>query len=99
MSSLKDRIEGLRKSLAEASARAADAKALEELRTAFLGRKKGHITLLFEDLKSVPAEEKREAGRLINELKVLFEDRIAAVESRASGNRGRSGTAAASVRT
>jgi phenylalanyl-tRNA synthetase alpha chain len=69
MSSLKDRIEGLRKAFEEAAAKAADAKALEELRTAFLGRKKGHITLLFEDLKSVPVEEKREAGRLVNELK------------------------------
>ncbi len=75
MSSLRDRIEGLRKSFDEASARAADAKALEELRTAFLGRKKGHVTLLFEDLKSVPAEEKREAGRLINELKSPLDGR------------------------
>jgi len=94
MSSLKDRIEGLRKSLAEASVRAADAKALEELRTAFLGRKKGHITLLFEDLKSVPAEERREAGRLINDLKVFVQDRIAAVESRVRETAAVSGTAA-----
>jgi phenylalanyl-tRNA synthetase alpha chain len=84
MSSLKDRIEGLRKSFAEVSAAAADAKALEELRTAFLGRKKGHITLLFEDLKSVPAEERREAGLLINELKRSVTIRLDAIEAQFS---------------
>jgi phenylalanyl-tRNA synthetase alpha chain len=82
MSSLKDRIEALRKSFEDAAAGAADAKALGELRTAFLGRKKGHVTLLFEDLKSVPAGEKREAGRLVNELKGLVQDRLEALESR-----------------
>jgi phenylalanyl-tRNA synthetase alpha chain len=76
MASLKDRIEGLRKSFEDAAAGVRDAKALEELRTAFLGRRKGHVTLLFEDLKSVPAEEKREAGRLINEFKEFVTKRL-----------------------
>jgi len=69
MASLKDRIEGLRKAFEDGLLKAGDARSLEELRTAYLGRKKGHVTLLFEDLKSVPAEEKREAGRLVNEFK------------------------------
>jgi len=82
MATLKDRIDGLRKTLEESAHAAADAKALEELRTAFLGRKRGHVTLLFEDLRSVPAEEKREAGRLVNEFKELIQERLAAVEAR-----------------
>ncbi len=82
MSSLKDRIEGLRKAFDEAAREAGDAKSLEELRTAFLGRKRGHVTLLFEELKSAPAEEKREAGRLVNELKNDVQDRIAETEGR-----------------
>ena len=69
MASLKDRIEGLRKAFEDGLLKAGDARSLEELRTVFLSRKKGHVTLLFEDLKSVPAEEKREAGRLVNEFK------------------------------
>lgn len=69
MASLKDRIEGLRKAFEDGLLKAGDARSLEELRTVFLSRKKGHVTLLFEDLKSAPAEEKREAGRLVNEFK------------------------------
>jgi phenylalanyl-tRNA synthetase alpha chain len=82
MANLKDRIEGLRKALEDAALKAGDTRSLEELRTAFLGRKKGHVTLLFEDLKSVAAEDKREAGRLINEFKNHVQERIVAVEGR-----------------
>jgi phenylalanyl-tRNA synthetase alpha chain len=83
MADLKDRIEGLRKEFEAAALKAGDAKAVEELRTAFLSRKRGHITLLFEDLKSVPSEEKREAGRLVNELKTAVVDRLQALEAEA----------------
>ena len=83
MADLKDRIEGLRKEFEAAALKAGDAKAVEELRTAFLSRKRGHITLLFEDLKSVPAEDKREAGRLVNELKTAVVDRLQALEAEA----------------
>ena len=82
MSSLKDRIEGLRKAFDEAVLKASDATALEELRTAFLGRKRGHVTLLFEELKSAPPEDRREAGRLVNEFKNDVQGRIAEVEGR-----------------
>jgi phenylalanyl-tRNA synthetase alpha chain len=37
--------------------------------------------LLFEDLKSAPAEERREAGRLANELKSAVVDRLQALEA------------------
>jgi phenylalanyl-tRNA synthetase alpha chain len=81
MASLKDRVDGLRKEFDHAARKAADAKSLEDLRTAFLGRKRGHITLLFEELKSVPPEEKREAGRLANELKNAVAERLQALET------------------
>jgi phenylalanyl-tRNA synthetase alpha chain len=81
MANLKDRIDGLRKAFEDAAHKAGDAKSLEELRTAFLGRKRGHITLLFEELKSVAPEEKREAGRLVNELKGFVSDRLQALEA------------------
>jgi phenylalanyl-tRNA synthetase alpha chain len=83
MSSLKDRIEGLRKAFDEAAPKAGDAKSLEELRTAFLGRKKGHVTLLFEELKSAPAEDRREAGRLVNEFKSFVQERLQVLEAEA----------------
>ena len=79
MANLKDRVEGLRKAFEEAALKADDAKSLEELRNAFLSRKKGHVTLLFEDLKSVPAADKREAGRLVNEFKTFVQDGLQAL--------------------
>jgi phenylalanyl-tRNA synthetase alpha chain len=79
MANLKDRIDGLRKEFEAAALKAGDAKALEELRTAFLSRKRGHITLLFEDLKSVPAEEKGGAGQLINEFKEFVQGQLRAI--------------------
>jgi phenylalanyl-tRNA synthetase alpha chain len=81
MANLKDRIDGLRKAFEDAALKAGDAKSLEELRTAFLGRKRGHVTLLFEELKSVAPEEKREAGRLVNELKGFVSDRLQVLEA------------------
>ncbi|MEN6310744.1 MAG: phenylalanine--tRNA ligase subunit alpha [Acidobacteriota bacterium] len=69
MATLKDRIEGVRSEFEKGAAAARDERALEELRTLYLGRKKGLVTGLFEELKAVPPEEKREAGRLVNELK------------------------------
>jgi len=91
MANLKDRIDAVRREFDEAARTAADARSLEELRTAFLGRKRGRITLLFEELKSASAEEKRDAGRLINELKIFVQDRIdvADVNVRAKAAEGR----------
>lgn len=81
MASLKDRIEGLRRAFEDGLLKAGDARSLEELRTAFLSRKKGHVTLLFEELKSAAAEEKREAGRLVNEFKNFVVARLEGLEA------------------
>jgi phenylalanyl-tRNA synthetase alpha chain len=86
MADLKDRIEGLRKAFEQEALKAGDAKSLEELRTAFLGRKKGHVTLLFEDLKTVPAEDKREAGRQVNAFKAFVQDGLLVLEGKVRSN-------------
>jgi phenylalanyl-tRNA synthetase alpha chain len=83
MADLKDRVEGLRKAFEAEALKVGDAKSLEELRAAFVGRKKGHVSLLFEDLKTVPAEDKREAGRLVNALKIFVQDGLQALEGKA----------------
>jgi len=82
MANLKDRVDGLRQAFEEAALKVSDGRSLEDLRTAFLGRKRGHITLLFEELKSVPAPDKREAGRLVNEFKAAVLGRLEALEAR-----------------
>jgi phenylalanyl-tRNA synthetase alpha chain len=57
--------------LKEVSACRADKDAVEALRIKYLGRK-GIITELFKQMSSVSAEERPEAGRLINVLKESF---------------------------
>jgi phenylalanyl-tRNA synthetase alpha chain len=49
---------------------------LENFRIKFIGTK-GSIKELFNDLKSVPNEEKKEIGQLMNGLRMLAEDRFA----------------------
>ncbi len=54
---------------------AADKQAVEDLRIKYLS-KKGFISQLMVDFRSVPAEMKREIGQKINELKNLATDKI-----------------------
>lgn len=54
-------------------------QALKGLHDAFLGRKSGHITGLMKTLATLPPEEKREFGALVNTLKTEIE---AALENR-----------------
>ena len=82
---LKDRILALRREFEAAAGAVNDAKALEDLRILYLGRKNGRVTLLFEELKSVSGEEKREAGRLINDFKALVQSRLEALREKGSG--------------
>lgn len=59
---------------------AADATAAEEFRIRFLGRK-GLLQDLFLDLKAAPAEEKRELGKLMNDLKNAAEEKTAILKT------------------
>jgi len=52
----------------------ADPKSLEEFRIHFLGSK-GIVKNLFGELKSVPNEQKREVGQLLNNLRFVAEDK------------------------
>lgn len=70
---MKERIEQL---LEEVNAFAAkNIEELEALRIKYLS-KKGEISNLFNDFRSVPNEQKREVGQLLNELKNKAQDRI-----------------------
>ena len=80
MTRLKARIEEFTKKLGEESARVRDAQGLADLRNEFLGRKKGCLTSLFEEMKGLPAAEKPEAGGLINAFKEHVQETIAALE-------------------
>ena len=65
---IKEKIEELRAQLSTALTAAGTKEELEAVRVAFLG-KKGSIGELMKGLRDMTADEKREAGRLVNELK------------------------------
>ena len=55
-------------------------EAIEAFRIKYLGRKSGKITRLFEQIREIPPEARREFGQALNRLKKLAEQRI--VEAR-----------------
>ncbi len=70
---MKDRIQSLMLEVQNLTAASVDA--VEQWRIKYLS-KKGEVSLLFNDFRNVPAEEKREVGQMLNELKNLATDRI-----------------------
>ncbi len=54
---------------------------IEELRIKYLG-KKGLVTSLMQELRNLPADEKRQAGALINAEKVKLQDALSAEKER-----------------
>jgi len=73
-------IDAHRAKIADACAAVRDAAGLEELRNRYLSRKRGFVTLLFEDLKKFEAADKPAAGQLLNLLKTEIQEKLAACE-------------------
>src|SRR4030095_11582099 len=74
-------IEGLRRAFQEGLSAAASEAALKGLNDAFLSRKSGRLTEQMKTLGSLPAEERRALGGLLNALKTEFETSIEAKRS------------------
>ncbi|MEN6438394.1 MAG: phenylalanine--tRNA ligase subunit alpha [Syntrophobacter sp.] len=74
----------------EVSGLGEDPKALDLARIRFLGRK-GELAQLFKQLGQTPEQERREAGRLLNEaksrLESIFSDAAERIEKQAAGRR------------
>ena len=68
-----------------ASATAASAQEVEELRIKYLS-KKGIVSALMADFRNVPAESKRELGQKLNELKTCVTDKINSLKEQLSAN-------------
>ncbi|MDE6038053.1 MAG: phenylalanine--tRNA ligase subunit alpha, partial [Duncaniella sp.] len=71
-----DKINQLRAEIEAINASSLDE--VEALRIKYLS-KKGAITALMQDFRTVPAEQKRELGQKLNELKTVVTDRLAAL--------------------
>ena len=75
---LKDKIEALKAEIADLKAQKADD--VEALRIKYIS-KKGKVTELFDEFKTVAPELKREMGQRLNELKTLAQNRIAELKA------------------
>jgi len=73
MSDLKAQIQGIRDAFNQALGQVEGLKNLEELRNRYLGRKRGIITDLLVDLRTVPKELRPELGQAVNRLKQAVE--------------------------
>jgi phenylalanyl-tRNA synthetase alpha chain len=76
MKNFESRVDELRKKFEGALAGVNDDRALEDLRNEFLSRKRGHLTLFFDDLKALTPEERPVAGKLVNELKIQVQEAL-----------------------
>ncbi|MDO4736263.1 MAG: phenylalanine--tRNA ligase subunit alpha, partial [Bacteroidia bacterium] len=70
---MRQKIEELLQEIAQLNAQ--KLQEVEDIRVRLLG-KKGSVTKLFEDFRSVPAEQKREFGQLLNVLKTKAAEKI-----------------------
>lgn len=72
---MKEKIEALARQFQQELEGAATSDAVEKLRVAYLGRK-GSVTQLLKGLKEVEAQQKKELGQHINQLKKTVEDKL-----------------------
>ncbi len=75
MKSLSQEIDVIKKELTTAIATITNENSLESVRVAFLGRK-GKIADLMEQLKTLPVEEKKIVGPLLNQLKTEAQEQL-----------------------
>jgi phenylalanyl-tRNA synthetase alpha chain len=74
---MKDQIEKIKKEIEGFTA--STKQSVEEFRLQFIS-KKGNISSLFDQLKLTTAEEKKELGKVLNELKKLAEEKFAELQ-------------------
>lgn len=84
---LLEKIDNLLKEVSELSAKKAEE--VEQLRLRFLS-KKGEITALMSEFRNVPADQKREVGIRINELKQQAQNKINALKEQLATNEAQS---------
>ena len=76
------RVQDIRREFDHDLAEARDAAALEQVRTRYLGRKAGALTLLLRDLRDVPVAERAASGKAVNDLKEHVEASLEAARGR-----------------
>jgi phenylalanyl-tRNA synthetase alpha chain len=77
----------LRAEFADALAAVAGERDLQNVRDRFLGRRNGLVTALYAEIARAPASERRELGRLVNELKGAIETELGARQAALGASR------------
>jgi phenylalanyl-tRNA synthetase alpha chain len=95
MSDLATQLQGIRERLSEAARLAADERALDAVRVAFLGRS-GEVTNLRRSIGQLPAADRPTAGKVINESVEAMEHELAVATARLE-NRAFDGELAQSI--
>jgi phenylalanyl-tRNA synthetase alpha chain len=86
---VKEQIQALFSELEEHKRSLSNAEEMERFRNTFLSRK-GRISVLFDQLKSLPPNEKPECGKLLNNLRKTAEDMLARAQDELGANAGKS---------
>ncbi len=76
MDKLREKIEEIRKKFDLEVQEIKDRASLQALRNRYLGRKKGYLTTLLADIKTLTQDERPQAGKLVNALKTLVQERV-----------------------
>ena len=73
---MKEELEKIRQLFLEEIEKISDEKSLFDLKVKYEGRKSGILTDMMQRLRSLPAEDKPETGKLLNELKNLVHTKL-----------------------
>jgi phenylalanyl-tRNA synthetase alpha chain len=79
---MQSRVQETRRQFDRDLAEARDADALERVRTRYLGRRAGLLTVLLRDLREVAATERAALGKAVNDLKTHVESALQAARGR-----------------
>src|SRR5579864_3509396 len=82
---MSDQLTALESEVRERIAKVETVEQLDRLRTEFLGRKGGRLSLVLATLGKLPKEERAEVGRLANETKAAIEEELARAQARIEG--------------
>src|SRR5436309_13786631 len=70
------RLRGIERQFDTDAVSVVDRKSLEEIRTRYLSRKSGLLTLELQNLGKLPKEQRGEFGRVANEIKLKIEESL-----------------------
>ncbi|PIR92897.1 phenylalanine--tRNA ligase subunit alpha [Candidatus Falkowbacteria bacterium CG10_big_fil_rev_8_21_14_0_10_43_10] len=82
---MKNKLQNLKQEILERLEKAADILQLQELEEKYLGRK-GELTLLLKEVGNLPAAERKETGKLANEIRTEIKQKLIEIKKKLDKN-------------